>query len=114
MVGPRKSLGGSAADAIVGILGSWPFVICQSVFFAVWMTGNAVGWFHFDPPPWLRMNIIMSVEAAYATSLVLISDRRSSERAREQMRLLTKMMESNLDQTHAMILVLEELERKRT
>jgi len=104
----RQGLGALAADLVVNILGSWPFVIIQSLFFAGWMIGNAEGLFHFDPAPWLRMNIIMSIEAAYATSLVLISDRRQAARSRKQLHYIQQLLEAQHEHGKAITVMLQD------
>lgn len=103
-----RNLGATAADLVVNVLGSWPFVIFQSIFFGIWMIGNMDGLFHFDPAPWLRMNIIMSIEAAYATSLVLISDRRQAARVRKQNAYILQLLESHQEQGKAIQVMLED------
>ena len=107
----RKS---NLADLIVGILGSWTFLCLQTLAIAGWMIGNAKGWYHFDPPPWLRLNIAMSIMATYATPLVLIADRRQSKRNQTQIEQHQALLEfvrdilmSERDQTHAIQMMLE-------
>lgn len=107
-MGFRKGFGEAVEDGILGTLGSWPFFWAQSILFAIWMYGNARGWFHFDPPPWLRMNIIMSIEAAYATTFVLMADRRQSSRYRKQLRHMQTLIESQAENGKAMMLILHE------
>jgi uncharacterized membrane protein len=74
------SLGDRASDRLNGFVGSWKFVISQTAFLAVWFILNEVlptGW-RWDPYPFILANLFMSAEAAYATSIVLMSQNRAS------------------------------------
>ena len=54
------------ADRAVGLLGSWRFMAVQTVIVLIWIVGNAYLWFHFDPYPFILLNLAFSTEAAYA------------------------------------------------
>ena len=65
-------------------MGSWTFLLMQTVFIAVWMALNVVAWcVHWDPRPWIMLNLLFSIQAAYAAPLVLLAQRRSDKRASE-------------------------------
>jgi uncharacterized membrane protein len=70
------------ADAVVGFMGSWRFLILQSIFVAIWIGGNAWLVFHFDPFPFILLNLAFSTQAAYAAPLILLAGNRSSTRDR--------------------------------
>lgn len=70
-----------AADWIANAVGSWEFIILQSVIFGTWILLNAVNWFyHWDPYPFVLMNLALSLEASYAASIILISQSREDKR----------------------------------
>lgn len=76
--------GERAADAAVKGMGSWTFLFLQSIFILVWMSLNVVAWcHHWDPKPWIMLNLLFSIQAAYAAPLVLLAQRRSDKRASE-------------------------------
>ena len=63
-----------AADWIAHTVGSWNFIIWQTVIFGAWGLMNVTGWFyHWDPYPFILMNLTLSLIASYAASIILIS-----------------------------------------
>lgn len=77
--------GQRVADATARTLGSWPFIIAQTVVVAVWITVNllavALRW---DPYPFILLNLMFSVQAAYAGPVIMMSQNRQAERDRYQ------------------------------
>jgi len=72
------------ADKIASFLGSWHFVIGQSVIFTIWVVLNALNvWYEWDPYPFVFLNLFMSAEAAYATPLILMSQNRQAQADRK-------------------------------
>jgi uncharacterized membrane protein len=75
-------LGARVADAVTGFLGSWRFIVIQTVIVSVWIAGNIVMLFHFDPAPFILLNLAFSTQAAYAAPLILLAGNRQSLRDR--------------------------------
>ena len=75
-------LGARIADRVTGFLGSWRFLVIQSVLVALWIAGNIVLLFHFDPYPFILLNLAFSTQAAYAAPLILLAGNRASQRDR--------------------------------
>jgi uncharacterized membrane protein len=75
-------LGARIADRVTGFLGSWPFIVIQSVIVLIWLAGNIVLLFHFDPYPFILLNLAFSTQAAYAAPLILLAGNRASLRDR--------------------------------
>ena len=70
-----------AADWIANSVGSWGFIIWQTIIFSIWIFLNAVNWFyHWDPYPFVLMNLVLSLEASFAASIILISQAREDKR----------------------------------
>jgi uncharacterized membrane protein len=83
----NSSTGARIADHVAAFIGSWQFIIIQSVIFAVWVAFNTIWLFtayQFDPYPFILFNLFMSAEAAYASPLILMSQNRQAERDRLQ------------------------------
>ncbi len=76
----RAPVGARVADAVVGFLGSWRFLIIQSIVVLAWIAGNAWLLFHFDPYPFILLNLAFSTQAAYAAPLILLAGNRSATR----------------------------------
>ena len=70
------------ADCVTGFLGSWRFIVIQTVLVAVWIVGNVYLVFHFDPFPFILLNLAFSTQAAYAAPLILLAGNRASIRDR--------------------------------
>jgi uncharacterized membrane protein len=75
-------LGARVADRVTGFLGSWRFIAIQTVIVGIWVAGNVVLLFHFDPYPFILLNLAFSTQAAYAAPLILLAGNRSSLRDR--------------------------------
>ena len=79
------SVGDRLADSVANGMGSWRFIIVQSVFVLVWMTLNVIGFvYHWDPYPFILLNLIFSTQAAYAAPIIMMSQNRQTERDRVQ------------------------------
>jgi uncharacterized membrane protein len=70
------------ADKVTGFLGSWRFIVIQSVIVLIWVAGNVFLLFHFDPYPFILLNLAFSTQAAYAAPLILLAGNRASIRDR--------------------------------
>ena len=73
------------ADAVANGMGSWTFIIAQTVFVLIWMALNVVGFvYHWDVYPFILLNLIFSTQAAYAAPIIMMAQNRQSERDRIQ------------------------------
>ena len=71
-------LGARVADAVTTFIGSWKFLVIQTVIVAIWVAGNIILLFHFDPFPFILLNLAFSTQAAYAAPLILLAGNRQS------------------------------------
>jgi uncharacterized membrane protein len=81
----EATFGQRAADSVAGFMGSWRFVWLQTGVIVVWVAINVlavVG--HFDPYPFILLNLLFSTQAAYASPLILLAQNRSSEHDRRR------------------------------
>lgn len=79
------SFGQRLADSVANGMGSWRFIIWQSIFVAVWMMLNVIGYIrHWDAYPFILLNLIFSTQAAYAAPIIMMSQNRQGERDRMQ------------------------------
>ncbi|MBL0201683.1 MAG: DUF1003 domain-containing protein [Chitinophagaceae bacterium] len=73
------------ADSVANGMGSWGFIIGQSIFVVIWMTMNVIGFIrHWDPYPFILLNLIFSTQAAYAAPIIMMAQNRQSQRDRVQ------------------------------
>jgi uncharacterized membrane protein len=79
------SYGQRIADAVAKGMGSWAFIIGQTIFVIIWMSLNVVGFIrHWDVYPFILLNLIFSTQAAYAAPIIMMAQNRQSERDRLQ------------------------------
>jgi len=72
--------GATIADQVASTVGSWRFIIIQSVLLAVWVAANLAGYFyHWDPYPFILLNLLLSTQAAYAAPIIMMSQNRQAE-----------------------------------
>jgi len=73
------------ADSVANGMGSWSFIIIQSIIVILWMALNVVGFvMHWDPYPFILLNLVFSTQAAYAAPIIMMAQNRQSERDRIQ------------------------------
>ena len=80
--GDDAPLGARIADRVTGFMGSWRFIVVQTVIVVIWIAGNIVLLFNFDPFPFILLNLAFSTQAAYAAPLILLAGNRQSLRDR--------------------------------
>jgi uncharacterized membrane protein len=73
------------ADKVANGMGSWSFIITQSIIVGIWMILNIIAYLrHWDPYPFILLNLLFSTQAAYAAPIIMMSQNRQSERDRLQ------------------------------
>jgi uncharacterized membrane protein len=78
--GPPPTSGQRIADAVAATMGSWPFIIVQTTILAFWIVLNIVAWIrHWDPYPFILLNLALSFQAAYAAPFIMMSQNRQSD-----------------------------------
>lgn len=81
----QLTFGQRVADAVAATMGSWTFIIVQSVILTFWIALNVIAWVsHWDPYPFILLNLALSFQAAYAAPFIMISQNRQAERDRHQ------------------------------
>ena len=77
------NLGEHVADAVVGGMGSWRFIIIQTVIVLIWIAANLWLLAHpFDAYPFILLNLLFSTQAAYASPLILMAANRQASKDR--------------------------------
>ena len=73
------------ADKLALGMGSWPFIVSQTIIILIWIILNIIGFiYHWDPYPFILLNLLFSVQAAYAAPIIMMSQNRQAERDRYQ------------------------------
>jgi uncharacterized membrane protein len=78
----ETSRGARVADGVTAFLGSWRFIVIQTVVVLIWIVGNVILLFHYDPYPFILLNLAFSTQAAYAAPLILLASNRTAIRDR--------------------------------
>ena len=79
----QATRGQRIADRVTGFMGSWPFILIQTVIVAIWLIGNIYLLSRpFDPFPFILLNLAFSTQAAYAAPLILLAGNRQALRDR--------------------------------
>jgi uncharacterized membrane protein len=82
---PQLTTGQKTSDVIAKTVGSWKFIIMQSVCIIVWIVYNSIN--HdstWDPYPFILLNLMLSFQAAYTAPAIMMSQNRLSEIDRQQ------------------------------
>jgi len=120
----KMTLGQKVADTVSRTLGSWRFIIIQSFVITTWIILNSI-FFHrpWDPYPFILLNLFLSLQAAYAGPVLMMSQNRISEKDRieshndyqldikseEEIKIIMKHLEA---QDNAINKILEILQEK--
>ncbi len=68
------------ADMVAATLGSWRFIIVQSALLVLWVTLNITAYVrHWDPYPFILLNLALSFQAAYAAPFIMMSQNRQQD-----------------------------------
>jgi uncharacterized membrane protein len=79
-VDAQKTHAERVADQFVRAIGSWNFLIIQSILMIFWVGLNLVGWAEsWDPYPFILLNLVLSVQAAYASPIIMMSQKRQAK-----------------------------------
>jgi uncharacterized membrane protein len=121
------TIGERIADNAASVVGSWRFIIIQTILVAIWIAINVweLGIGHFDVFPFVLLNLMFSVQAAYTGPILLLATNRQASKDRamasrddeelgviyrlqhEQMEILALLKDSNLKHTEVLELLRE-------
>jgi uncharacterized membrane protein len=105
----EANLGERLADRVAAVLGSWPFLITQTVLILIWVALNVIGFVnHWDPYPFILLNLCFSLQAAYTGPILLVAGNRQSQLDRLRLEHTAEVEEASEKMT---IEILKEIER---
>lgn len=80
----RMTLGQRVADKVASFGGSWTFIIIFGVVMFVWVLMNTTALLrdHFDPYPFILLNLFLSMTAAIQAPVIMMSQNRQDTRDR--------------------------------
>jgi uncharacterized membrane protein len=75
-----RTRGDRVADRLAAWVGSWTFIVTQTVILLVWIVVNISAWMnHWDPYPFILLNLALSFQSAYAAPILMISQNRQAK-----------------------------------
>src|SRR3954453_13746551 len=103
---------GRLAEKAARFFGTPQYILGQTIIVALWIVLNSVALFHhWDPTPFIMLNLIFSTQAAYAAPLILLAQTRQADRDKFHGEMIegkhTKLEEAIQRQTHKVVGLLE-------
>ena len=81
----KLTIGQKIADSVAATMGSWTFIIIQSVLLAVWIVLNVTAFVEkWDPYPFILLNLALSFQAAYAAPFIMMAQNRQQDIDRKE------------------------------
>ena len=79
----KESYGEKASNFVAEVVGSWRFIIIQSAILLLWIILNITAYInHWDPYPFILMNLFLSLQAAYTAPIIMMSQNRQATKDR--------------------------------
>lgn len=79
------ALGDRLADKVADVVGSWRFVIIQTSLLVLWLFLNLTAYIqHWDPYPFILLNLMLSFQAAYTAPIIMMSQNRQAAVDRQE------------------------------
>ena len=79
------TLGQKIADQVAASMGSWTFIIIQSLLLTVWIILNVTAFIKkWDPYPFILLNLALSFQAAYAAPFIMMAQNRQQDIDRKE------------------------------
>jgi uncharacterized membrane protein len=79
----EATFGERIADKAAAGIGSWRFLIIQTIAVVLWLILNIIGLVkHWDPFPFILLNLLFSVQAAYTGPVLLLAGNRQAQKDR--------------------------------
>jgi uncharacterized membrane protein len=74
-----RSSGDRIADRLAAAVGSWTFLLVQTAILIAWMGLNISALInHWDPYPFILLNLVLSFQSSYAAPILMISQNRQA------------------------------------
>ena len=113
------TLGQRVADGVARNVGSWRFILIQSSLLALWLFANVYLIFHnyeangfnfkaWDPYPFILLNLMFSIQAAYTGPVLLLAGNRAAQYDRLRLEHTAAVEEAA---TRVTLEILKEIER---
>jgi len=81
----KTTLGQHLAENVAATVGSWRFITIQTIILFTWVVLNTLHIIHYDPYPYILLNLILSLQAAYTAPMILMAQNRQNEADRKDL-----------------------------
>jgi len=103
---------GRGAERVARFFGTPHYIVGQTIVVAAWITLNVVAVMsHWDPYPFILLNLLFSTQAAYAAPLILLAQTRQADRDKHHSEMIEKkhtdLEEAAAERTQMLVALLE-------
>jgi uncharacterized membrane protein len=125
LIHDEATTGERVADRVASGIGSWYFLITQSILIVIYVILNVIGLVnHWDPYPFILLNLCFTIQAAYTGPVLLLSGNRQAQKDRLRLEHTAEVAEAAekatltilteiATNTEATLKVLEHLKNRR-
>ena len=76
---------GRGAETVARFFGTPQYIVGQTIVVVAWIAINSVALtYHWDPYPFILLNLVFSTQAAYAAPLILLAQTRQADRDKDR------------------------------
>jgi uncharacterized membrane protein len=76
---------GRGAEKVARFFGTPQYIVGQTILVVAWIAINSVAlMYHWDPYPFILLNLAFSTQAAYAAPLILLAQTRQADRDKDR------------------------------
>ena len=87
---------GRSAEKVARFLGTPQYIVGQTIVVLAWIAINSVALtYHWDPYPFILLNLVFSTQAAYAAPLILLAQTRQADRDKDSELLIERQREKS-------------------
>jgi uncharacterized membrane protein len=88
LIEQQTTRGDRASDWVASHIGSWSFIVGQTILLIIWAILNTTAYVqHWDPYPFILMNLVMSLQAAFTAPIIMMSQNRQADKDRIEAQL---------------------------
>jgi len=88
---------GRIAEKTARFFGTPQYIIGQTIAVVAWIILNSISFVdHWDPRPWIMLNLVFSTQAAYAAPLILLAQTRQADRDKVHVDAVEKIHEKQI------------------
>ena len=88
---------GRGAERVARFFGTPQYLIGQTILVVAWIAINSAALtYHWDPYPFILLNLAFSTQAAYAAPLILLAQTRQADRDKDRELLVERQREQSV------------------